>query len=70
MLAPFAGTVTQVENIQPGSFLAVGDPAFTLIGADAWVNSNIKETDLTHIKVGDPATVVLDSYLDQPLQGE
>ncbi|MEN3388347.1 HlyD family secretion protein [Brucella melitensis] len=70
VLAPFAGTVTQVENIQPGSFLAVGDPAFTLIGADAWVNSNIKETDLTHIKVGDPATVVLDSYLDQPLQGE
>ncbi|WP_025200588.1 HlyD family secretion protein [Brucella abortus] len=70
VLAPFAGTVTQVENIQLGSFLAVGDPAFTLIGADAWVNSNIKETDLTHIKVGDPATVVLDSYLDQPLQGE
>lgn len=70
VLAPFAGTVTQVENIQPGSFLAVGDPAFTLIGSDAWVDANIKETDLAHIKVGDPATVVLDSYPNQTLQGE
>lgn len=70
VLAPFAGTVTQVENIQPGSFLAVGEAAFTLIGSDTWIDANIKETDLTHIKVGDPATVVLASYPDQTLQAK
>lgn len=68
ILAPFAGTVTQVENIQPGTFLTVGQAAFSLIGADFWVDANIKETDLTHIKIGDPATVVLDSYPDQTLE--
>lgn len=70
VLAPFDGTVTQVENIEPGSFLAAGEAAFTLIGSDAWIDANIKETDLTHIKVGDPVTVVLDTYPDQPLKGE
>lgn len=70
VLAPFAGTVTQVENIQPGSFLQAGQAAFSLIGSDAWIDANIKETDLTHIKVGDPVTVVLDSYPDQTLKGE
>ena len=70
VLAPFAGTVTQVENIQPGSFLTVGQAAFSLIGLQTWVDANIKETDLTHIKVGDPATVTLDSYPDQVLKAE
>ncbi|BCP53226.1 hemolysin D [Kaistia sp. 32K] len=70
VFAPFAGTVTQVENIQPGSFLSIGQAAFSLIGADSWVDANIKETDLTHIKVGDPATVVLDSYPNQPIEAE
>lgn len=67
ILAPFAGTVTQVENVQPGTFLSTGQTAFSLIGADSWVDANIKETDLTHIKIGDPATVVLDSYPDVTL---
>lgn len=70
VVAPFAGVATQVENIQPGSFLQAGEAAFTLIGSDSWIDANIKETDLTHIKVGDPVTVVLDSYPDTTLQGE
>lgn len=70
ILAPFTGTVTQVENIQPGSFLSIGQAAFSLIGAESWVDANIKETDLTHIRIGDPATVVLDSYPGVTLQAE
>jgi membrane fusion protein (multidrug efflux system) len=70
VLAPFAGTVTQVENVQPGTFLATGQAAFSLIGSDSWVEANLKETDLTHIRVGAPATVVLDSYPDAVLQAE
>lgn len=70
ILAPFSGTATRVENIQPGSYLTVGQNAFTLIGLDSWIIANIKETDLTHIKDGDPATVVLDSYPNQTLQAK
>ncbi len=70
ILAPFSGIATKVENIQPGSYLTVGQNAFTLIGLDTWIIANIKETDLTHIKEGDPATVVLDSYPDQTLQAK
>ena len=70
VLAPFTGTVTQVENVQPGTFLSTGESAFSLIGAEGWVDANIKETDLTHIKVGDPATVVIGSYPDTTLQAK
>ncbi|HET6389845.1 HlyD family secretion protein [Hyphomicrobium sp.] len=70
ILAPFAGTAARVENIQPGSYLTVGQNAFTLIGLDTWIIANIKETDLTHIKEGDRATVVLDSYPDQTLEAK
>lgn len=70
ILAPFTGTVTQVENVQPGTFLSTGQAAFSLIGADSWVDANLKETDLTHVKIGDPATIVLDSYPNVPLQAE
>ncbi len=45
VLAPFAGTARWKTSSR--EVFAVGDPASTLIGADAWVNSNIKETDLT-----------------------
>jgi membrane fusion protein (multidrug efflux system) len=63
VLAPIAGVVTRVESLQVGSYLTAGQPAFALIDVDhAWVEANPKETDLTHVKPGDSATVTVDTY--------
>ncbi|MDN5923390.1 MAG: HlyD family secretion protein [Xanthomonadales bacterium] len=65
--APFDGTVGQ-ESLQPGEVLQAGEAAMPLIGNDLWVDANYKETDLTHVKVGDPATIVVDTYPDKEWQ--
>ncbi len=61
--APFDGMVTQVSNLQPGMYLAAATPAFSLVAMDhVWVTANPKETDLTFVKTGDPASVTVDAY--------
>jgi membrane fusion protein (multidrug efflux system) len=61
--APFAGTATQVETVQPGMYLAAATAAFGLVSTDnVWVEANPKETELTHVKLGDPVSVTVDTY--------
>ncbi len=61
--APFAGIVTQVESIQPGTYLAAATPAFGLVSTEnVWVEGNPKETELTYVKVGDHVDVAVDTY--------
>jgi membrane fusion protein (multidrug efflux system) len=63
ILAPIDGIVTRVQNLQVGSYLEPGQPAFALVAVDrAWVEANPKETDVTYVKPGDPATVSVDAY--------
>lgn len=64
--APFDGIVASASNLQPGRFLAAGTPAFALVRADApWIEANLKETELTHVAVGQKATVTIDAYPDR-----
>jgi membrane fusion protein (multidrug efflux system) len=67
--APFAGVVTAVDSLQPGTYLVSQTAALTNTGAvgligtkDFWVDANLKETDLTYAKAGDPAEVTIDAY--------
>ncbi|MFC7477415.1 HlyD family secretion protein [Dankookia sp. GCM10030260] len=61
--APFAGTVTQVSSLQPGQYLGAATPAFALVSdRNIWVDALPKETDLTHVKPGDAATITVDTY--------
>ena len=63
MRAPFAGIVTQVSSLQPGQYLGAATPAFALVSDQrVWVDALPKETDLTHVKPGDKATVTVDTY--------
>lgn len=63
ILAPWSGTVANVENLRVGSYVTVGQPAMSLVASDdLWVEANPKETDLTHLKVGDTAEVSVDAY--------
>ena len=68
--APAAGIVTNFD-LQAGEYVAVGTVAFSLVGTeDTWVQANFKETELTHVKVGQRATVHVDMYPDLEFSGQ
>jgi membrane fusion protein, multidrug efflux system len=68
--APFDGVVTQVETVQPGMYLAAATAAFGLVSADnVWIEANPKETELTHVKLGDPVHVTVDTYPGRTWKG-
>jgi membrane fusion protein (multidrug efflux system) len=68
--APFAGLVTNVPAIAPGKYLAASTTAFYLVDTDhAWIAANPKETELTFVRPGQPATVTIDSYPDVTWHG-
>ncbi|MGE0225368.1 MAG: HlyD family secretion protein [Acetobacteraceae bacterium] len=68
--APYDGTVTQVAKLQPGQFLPAGTPAFGLVGSDTfWAAAQPKETELTHARAGQTATVTVDAYPGYTWQG-
>jgi membrane fusion protein, multidrug efflux system len=63
VVAPGNGIVTNVNALQVGQYLQAGQAAFSLVTDDhVWIEANPKETDLTHVKVGDPATISVDTY--------
>lgn len=69
--APFSGIVTQVDSVQPGMYLAAATPAFGLVSdTDIWVEANPKETELTHVRPGNPVQVTVDTYPGLELKGQ
>jgi membrane fusion protein (multidrug efflux system) len=63
--APENGIVTKVEQLQVGSYVTASTPLFSLMSTDRiWVEANFKETELTHMRPGQEATVEVDTYPD------
>ncbi|MGH8137457.1 MAG: HlyD family secretion protein [Steroidobacteraceae bacterium] len=61
--APSDGIVTRVEQLQVGSYISASAPVFALVSTrDVWVEANFKENQLTHMRVGQEASVKVDSY--------
>jgi membrane fusion protein (multidrug efflux system) len=61
--APSDGVVTRVEQLQVGTYITASTPVFALVSTgDVWVEANFKENQLTHIRVGQPVSVKVDSY--------
>ncbi len=61
--APFSGIVTDVPATAPGRYLAASTTAFFLVDTDhVWVDAQPKETELTYVRAGQPATVTVDAY--------
>jgi multidrug resistance efflux pump len=68
--APVNGYVTNLQLAQ-GAFAAVGVPLVALVDTDSfWIAAYFKETDLPHIRIGDPAAVRLLSDPDRTLTGQ
>jgi membrane fusion protein, multidrug efflux system len=67
--ASIDGTVAQVDKLQKGEHVTIGTPLFSLIGREVWVEANFKETELTHMKPGQEATIEVDTYPDRVFKG-
>jgi membrane fusion protein, multidrug efflux system len=59
--APIAGIVGQEPPVV-GDYVRGGTPVLALVGSEPWVEANLKETELTHVAVGQPATITVDAY--------
>ncbi len=59
--APADGMVYQATSFKPGQFLTAGVSLFAFLpNGETWVEANFKETQLTHLTAGEPATVTFD----------
>ncbi|MDR3528809.1 MAG: HlyD family secretion protein [Rhizomicrobium sp.] len=70
--APFEGDVAEVDSLQPGTLVISALSSFSTTSAvglvsnsNLWIEANMKETDLTHVRVGQPVDVTVDTYPDQ-----
>lgn len=63
VLAPDEGVVTKVDDLQVGDYVNPGAAVFSLLSSrDVWIEANFRETGLTHMRPGQPATIEVDVY--------
>ena len=66
--APRAGRVT-ARTVELGEYVEPGQSLLALVPKRVWVVANFKETQLTHMRPGQPAELSLDAYPDQTFKG-
>jgi membrane fusion protein, multidrug efflux system len=66
--APADGTVGE-RQVRPGQLVSPGTQVMTFVENIRWVAANFRETQLTNIKVGDPAEIRVDVYPGQVFKG-
>jgi membrane fusion protein, multidrug efflux system len=70
VLAPIDGVATQVPQIELGRVAAAGQPVFAVVADQGlWVDANPKESDMTYVHAGLPATVTVDAFPDRSWAG-
>ncbi len=64
IVSPMTGYVSR-RAVQPGAQISPTIPLMAVVPAtNLWVDANFKETQLAHMRIGQPATVVSDIYGD------
>ncbi len=60
--APFGGRITK-KTVEVGQVVQPGQPLLSVVDLDdVWVVANYKETELTHVRPGQTASVTVDTY--------
>ncbi|NJC32696.1 membrane fusion protein (multidrug efflux system) [Sphingomonas jejuensis] len=62
--APVGGVVAQ-RTVQLGQQVAAGTPLMSVVPLDRlWIDANFRETQLRDLRIGQPATIIADTYGD------
>jgi len=67
--APGDGSVGE-RQVRPGQLVSPGTQVIAFIDKTKWVQANYRETQLTNVKVGDPAEIRIDEYPGQLIRGK
>ncbi|QLP49530.1 multidrug efflux MFS transporter periplasmic adaptor subunit EmrA [Klebsiella michiganensis] len=64
IVSPISGYVSR-RSVQPGAQISSTTPLMAVVPAtNLWIDANFKETQLAHMRIGQPATVISDIYGD------
>ncbi len=67
--AGISGIVAKLK-MQPGEFVKKGQAVFSLVQTDnIWIEANLKETQMTYLKIGQTASFEIDAYPDDTFEG-
>lgn len=70
IVAPEAGIVTR-KSVEAGQNVSAGQNMATLVSLDnIWVTANFKETQLDHMRAGQPVTISVDAYGGRDYEGK
>jgi len=67
--APGEGNVGE-RQVRPGQLVSPGTQVISFVDVTKWVQANYRETQLTNVKVGDPAELRIDQYPGQVIRGK
>jgi membrane fusion protein (multidrug efflux system) len=67
--APGDGNVGE-KQVRPGQLVSPGTQVVTFVSNVKWVQANYRETQLTNVKVGDPAEIRIDEYPGRVFPGK
>ena len=67
--APEDGTVGE-RQVRPGQLVSPGTQVISFVSRIKWVVANYRETQLTNMKVGDPAEIRIDEYPGKIFKGK
>ncbi len=69
IISPNTGTVTN-KNVEKGQYVQIGQPLFTLVTDDLWVEANFKENQVGLMKVGQEVEIKIDAYPKKKFKGK
>ncbi len=67
--APGDGTVGE-RQVRAGQLVSPGTQVISFVDVTKWVQANYRETQLTNVKVGDPAELRIDQFPGQVIHGK
>jgi len=67
--APADGVVAKVEQLQAGDYINAAAPLFAMMQPqNQWIEANFKESQLTHMHVGQTAKIDIDAFPQKSLE--
>ena len=68
--APTAGVIAK-RNAETGALVQIGQNLMSIVpDRDVWVTANLKETQLTNVRVGDSVEFTVDAYPGRKFSGQ
>lgn len=69
IVTPASGRIGR-KTVEAGQQVQPGQPLMAVVGNDLWVTANFKETQIEHMRPGEPVEVTLDAFPDRTFIGK